>query len=75
MVCQKYLHTIFQISVKRLRVIQSKSLSGADFQERLGTHDNRSHKLHADVDVKKAHLQLIPGDFSRYCSVKQIRSI
>lgn len=71
MVCQKFLLTIFQISVKRLRVIQSKSLSGADFQERRGTHDNRPHKLHGDVvDVMKAHLQLIPSDFSHYCAHK-----
>ncbi|KAG8282559.1 hypothetical protein J6590_033263 [Homalodisca vitripennis] len=36
-------------------------LSGADFQERRGTHDNRPHKLQSDViDVMKAHLQLFP---------------
>lgn len=38
---------------------------------RRGTHENRPHKLHADVlDVMKAQLQLIPRDSSHNCGHK-----
>lgn len=70
-VCQKFVICLFNVSKKRLRVIQSKIIDGVDFQERRGSHDNRPHKLEENVlELMKDHLESIPSEPSHYSSHK-----
>lgn len=70
-VCQKFILSLFGISKKRLRVIQSKISDGVSFQERRGCHNNRPHKLKTDVlEVMTQHLESIPSDLSHYSAHK-----
>lgn len=69
--CQMFLRKLFQISEKRIRVIQSKILNNEDFRERRGSHSNRPHKLKPNVmELMKRHLDSIPHDESHYCAHK-----
>lgn len=66
-VCRGMIQALFQIAIKRIRVVQSKVLGGFSFEENRGSHTNRPHKLKYDVlDLLKAHLTSIPSKKSHY---------
>lgn len=66
-VCRKFFLDMYQISEKRLRVIQQKVLDGDTFKEKRGSHGNRPHKIAENVwDIVKIHLQTIPSRESHY---------
>lgn len=70
-VCRQFLLQLLQVSVKRLRVVQSKVLQGDTFEERRGTHANRPHKLEDQVvELMASHLHSIPHKKSHYCQHK-----
>lgn len=70
-VCRPFLLMLFQISEKRLRIIQQKVLAGECFNEKRGTHAYRPHKIDDEVwDLAKRHLALIPSRESQYCRQK-----
>lgn len=70
-VCKGFLIRLFQVTTKRIRVIQGKILKDEDFTERRGHHANRPHKLKPNVlDLMKSHLESIPHSQSRYSGNK-----
>ncbi|KAJ4437833.1 hypothetical protein ANN_13771 [Periplaneta americana] len=70
-ICRPALCKLFQVSVRRLRVIQKKVLHNETFEERRGSHDNRPHKLESYVWVKlEGHLSMIPSEKSHYYGSK-----
>ena len=70
-ICLAVLCKLFQVSARRLRVIQKKALHNETFEERRGSHDNRPHKLESNVWVKlKEHLSMIPSAKSHYSGSK-----
>lgn len=59
-ICCAYLLKIYQISEKRLRIIQQKVLSNDTFEEKRGPHNNRPHKIGVNVwKIVKDHLNSI----------------
>lgn len=70
-VCQKFLRSLYQISEKRLRIIQQKVLSGQSFGEKRGTHNNRPRTIDSSIwDLAKEHLATIPSRESHYSREK-----
>ena len=70
-VCRKFILNLFQISIKRLRVIQQKMLLNESFEEKRGTHSNRPRNITDDVtELMGEHLASIPHDESHYCKAK-----
>lgn len=70
-VCQGFIRYLFQVSVKKIRIIQDKILNNEDLTERRGVHENRPHKLKSNVlDLMKSHLESIPHSESHYCANK-----
>jgi hypothetical protein len=66
-VCRKFIIDLFNISIKRLRIIQTKVLENTSFTERRGAHDNRPHKINENVWLLvKEHLDTIPHKNSHY---------
>lgn len=66
-VCRQFVLTLFQITEKRLRVIQQKVFSGDSFNEKRGTHANRPLKINDEVwEMAKSHLATIPSRESHY---------
>ncbi|CAH0777080.1 unnamed protein product [Bemisia tabaci] len=61
--CQKFLLKLYQISEKRLRVIQEKTRNGDSFVERRGKHSRSRPKLKAQNlwDLAEAHLATLPS--------------
>lgn len=70
-VCRTFILKLYQVSEKRLRVIQNKILVGDDFREQRGTHHNHAHKLNPRVKtLMKEHFQSIPSHESHYSGNK-----
>lgn len=70
-VCQTFILQLFQVSIKRLRIIQSKILLGDSFQEKRKSHNNHPYKLDESVlNLMKTHLQSFIQDKSHYCQQK-----
>lgn len=70
-VCKGFLLKLFQVTIKRIRVIQEKTLNNESFTERRGLHTNRPHKLKPSVlDLMKIHLESIPHSQSHYSGNK-----
>ncbi|KAG8263431.1 hypothetical protein J6590_033638 [Homalodisca vitripennis] len=70
-VCQKCILSLFKISVKRIRVIQRKLIENVEFQEKRGSHENRSHKLNGNVlNLMRMHLDIFTSDHTHYCGHK-----
>lgn len=70
-VCQKFLLNLFQISEKRVRIVQSKILSGDSFEEKRGSHKNRPRNISENtISLMGEHLKSIPHDESHYCKEK-----
>lgn len=66
-VCRTFLKDLFQVSVKRIRLIQQKTKDGQSFEERRGHHENRPNKLPKQVwELALAHLKSIPHHQSHY---------
>jgi hypothetical protein len=64
-VCRKFIMQLFQVSIKRVRVIKCKVTSNESFEEKRGSHLNRSHKINSNVwDLALAHLQTLPHNKS-----------
>jgi len=63
-VCQTFLLKVFQLSQKRIRVIQKRlTKNECTFEERRGKHNNRPHKLPDDtMELFHAHLREIPPE-------------
>jgi hypothetical protein len=56
-VCRKFILQLFQVSIKRVYVTQCKVTSNGSFEEKQGSHLNRSHKIDSNVwDLALAHL-------------------
>lgn len=73
-VCRKFILQLFQISAKRIRVIQGKVAVNETFEEKRGSHTNRPHKINANVwDIAISHLQTIPHKKSHYGQQKSER--
>lgn len=70
-VCRQFLLNLYQISEKRLRIIQGKVLSGSTFTEKRGSHTNRPNKIEEEVWVlAREHLALFPSRHSHYAREK-----
>jgi hypothetical protein len=65
-VCRKFIVQLFQVSIKRVRVIQCKVTSNKSFEEKPGSHLNRSHKTDSVWDLVLPHLQTLPHKKSHY---------
>lgn len=72
-VCRTFFLKTFQISVKRLRVIQDKLKQGTiDMSDMRGKHTNRPNKISNDVYVLALeHLEKIPHKKSHYTNSKR----
>lgn len=69
--CRTMIQKLFQVSVKRIRVVQKKVIEGDSFIEKRGTHANRPHKLDSNIhDLLKSHLETIPSKKSHYSQHK-----
>ncbi|KAJ8896100.1 hypothetical protein PR048_001442 [Dryococelus australis] len=67
----RILMDLFQISMKRMRLIQEKVLKNSTFEEKRGTHANRSAKLDGSVwDMMLEHLKTKQHKKSHYCEGK-----
>ncbi|CAB0014771.1 unnamed protein product [Nesidiocoris tenuis] len=72
-VCRSFLLKLFQISEKRIRIIQAKVAAGECFAEKRGTHGNQ-RKLYDDVyKLAIEHLELIPHRSSHYSANRSNR--
>lgn len=70
-VCRNFILKLFQVSLKRLRIVQKKILLNDSFEEKRGSHANRPKKITDDVVTHmREHLFSIPHDESHYCSSK-----
>lgn len=68
-VCRSFLMSLYQISEKRLRIIQKKMVNSNEnsFCEQRGRHLNRPHRLKANVtELFMEHLNTIPSRSSHY---------
>jgi hypothetical protein len=48
-VCRKFIVQLFQVYIKRVRVIQCNVTYNESFEEKRGSHLNRSHKIDSNV--------------------------
>lgn len=68
-VCRSFFLNLYQISQKRIRIIQRNVCGGESFNEQRGRHSNRPHKLEQQIwDLAIAHLKTIPNRPSHYNS-------
>lgn len=69
--CQTFLLNLYQITRKRLRIIQKKALEGDTFKDMRGCHSNRPNKVESSVwDLAKKHLESLPHKTSHYSRQK-----
>lgn len=72
-ICREFLKEVLQITVKRLRVIQSKILKNLSFSKKRGKH-GKQRILKEDVwKLAMQHLQSIPHRKSHYTTVTMLR--
>lgn len=70
-VCRQFLLSLFKISVKKVRVIQSKIIANESFEEKRGSPVNRPRNISENViSLMGEHLKTIPHDESHYCKDK-----
>lgn len=71
-VCQKLLMKLFNVSVKRIRIVQDKIINhNGSFSDQRGTHCNRPYKFESSVwDLLIEHINSIPHKKSHYCQEK-----
>jgi hypothetical protein len=73
-VCRKFIVQLFQVSMERVHVIQCKVTSNEGFEEKRGSHLNRSHKIDSNLwDLALVHLQTLPHRESHYRQQKSVR--
>lgn len=73
--CRSFLLQVFQISEKRIRVVQNKGMQGLQsFSDNRGKHTNRPNKIDSSVwSMIDEHLQSIPHEKSHYSPGKSNR--
>lgn len=75
-VCRNFFLSLFQISAKRVRVIQQKIGNGVlIMKDNRGTHENRPHKIQENVwEHFEQHLRSLPHSNSHY-SLKKTKKL
>lgn len=69
--CQTFLLNLYQITRKRLRIIQKKALECDTFKDMRGRHSNRPNKVVSSFwDLAKKHLESLPHKTSHYSRQK-----
>lgn len=64
-VCQKFIRKLYQVTEKRIRIIQKKILYGKSFAERRGSHNKRANKYPPQIyTLLEEHLKQFPNEDS-----------
>jgi len=75
-ICQKFLRKLFQLSEKRIRVIQTRIINeDSTMSERRGKHTNRPHRLSdRTLELFAEHLSHLPDSYDQSLRLYSLNS-